>query len=164
MNFFPTTYSHRTHLSYGGGIEVCFNVTPDPSNDANGYFWLGGTFERDGRIKGSVTAMDPGTGKKVAQLSMPYAIYSGVTSTAGGVLFTSTINGTVYALDDQTLKPLWSFNTGALSSAPPMTYSVNGKQYIAILIGGATTAQGMLAKSPELKDLQQTSMLYVFSL
>jgi alcohol dehydrogenase (cytochrome c) len=164
VNFFPTTYSERTHLSYGGGIEICFDVTPDPSNDASGYFWLGGTFDRNGPIKGSVTAMDPATGKKVAQLPTDYAVYSGVTSTAGGLIFTSTVNGTVYALDDQTLKPLWSFNTGGLSSAPPMTYSVNGKQYVAILIGGSTIVQGMLAKSPELKDIQNTSMLYVFSL
>jgi alcohol dehydrogenase (cytochrome c) len=45
-----------------------------------------------------------------------------------------------------------------------MTYSVNGKQYVAVLIGGNTVAQGMLAKSPELKDLQNTSMLFVFGL
>jgi alcohol dehydrogenase (cytochrome c) len=164
VNYFPTSYSHRTHLSYGGGIEVCNNVTPDPSNDASGYFWLGGNFEAVEPIKGSVTAMDPTNGKKVAQQPLDYAVYSGVTSTAGGVLFTSSANGTIYALDDETLKPLWSFNTGSISSAPPMTYSVNGKQYVAVLIGGATTAKGMLSKSPELKDLQNTSMLFVFSL
>src|SRR5246127_1275688 len=70
VNYFPTTYSHRTHLSYGGGIEVCTNITPDPSNDASGYFWLGGTFERSGPVKGSVTAMDPTTGKKIAQQAL----------------------------------------------------------------------------------------------
>ena len=43
MNYFPTSYSPRTHLSYGGGIEACTFITPDPSNDDNGYFWLGGT-------------------------------------------------------------------------------------------------------------------------
>jgi alcohol dehydrogenase (cytochrome c) len=164
VNYFPTTYSERTHLSYGGGIEVCANITPDPSNDASGYFWLGGTFERASQEQGSVTAMDPTTGKKVAQLGTDHPIYSGVTSTAGGILFTTTLDGTVFALDDQTLKPLWSFNTGSFSAAPPMTYSVNGKQYMAVLIGGATTAQGVLSKTPNLKDMQNTSMLYVFSL
>jgi alcohol dehydrogenase (cytochrome c) len=164
VNYFPTTYSHKTHMSYGGGIEVCAFIVPDPSNDASGYFWLGGTFERNEAIKGSVTAMDPGTGKKAGQASLPYAVYSGVTSTAGGLVFTTTSDGTVYALDDKTLQVLWSFNTGALSSAPPMTYSVNGKQYVAVLIGGNTVAQGMMAKSPEMKDLQNTSMLFVFGL
>ena len=164
VNYFPTTYSHRTHLSYGGGIEVCTYITPDPSNDASGDFWLGGTYERSEPVKGSVTAMDPTTGKKVAQQSLDYPVYSGVTSTAGGLLFTTTTNGEVFALDDKTLKPLWSFSTGSLSSAPPMTYAVNGKQYVAVLIGGNTVAQGMLLKSPEMKDLQNTSMLFVFGL
>jgi alcohol dehydrogenase (cytochrome c) len=164
VNYFPTTYSHKTHMAYGGGIEVCSFITPDPSNDDNGTFWLGGTYERSEAVKGSVTAMDPTTGKKVAQKSLNYAVYSGVVSTAGGLVFTTTSDGTVYALDDKTLEVLWSFNTGSLSSAPPMTYSVNGKQYVAVLIGGNTVAQGILAKSPELKDLQNTSMLFVFGL
>ena len=95
---------------------------------------------------------------------MTHAIYSGVTATAGGLVFTTTTDGIVYALDDETLKSLWSFNTGSLSSAPPMTYSVNGKQYVAVLIGGNVVAQGMLDKAPEDKDIQNTSMLFVFGL
>lgn len=164
VNFFPTTYSERTHLSYGGGIEACSDVTPDPSNDASGLYWLGGTFANAEDVKGSVTAMDPSADKKVAQLPLPHAIYSGVTSTAGGLVFTTTTEGTIYALDDQTLQPLWSFNAGSYSSAPPMTYSVNGKEYMAVLIGGNAQAKDMLNKTPAYKDLQNTSMLFVFSL
>jgi alcohol dehydrogenase (cytochrome c) len=164
VNYYPTTYSHRTRLSYGGGIEGCSNITPDPSNDASGDYWLGGKYANSGRVQGSVTAMDPATGKKVAQQSLPYAVNSGVTSTAGGLVFTTTADGTIYALDDETLKPLWSFNAGSLSSAPPMTYAVNGKQYVAVLIGGAQQIKDILNKSPELKDIQNTSMLFVFSL
>jgi alcohol dehydrogenase (cytochrome c) len=164
VNYFPTTYSPRTHLSYGGGIEGCSNITPDPSNDASGDYWLGGKFVNAEEVKGSVSAMDPATNKKIAQLPMPHAIYSGVTSTAGGLLFTTTVDGTIWALDDETLKPLWTFNTGSLSSAPPMTYSVNGKQYVAVLIGGSQQVKDMLNKTPAYKDIQNTSMLYVFSL
>jgi alcohol dehydrogenase (cytochrome c) len=164
VNYFPTTYSGRTHLSYGGGIEACSNVTPDPSNDASGDYWLGGTYVNAGEVKGSVSAMDPASGKKVAQQPMPHSVSSGVTSTAGGLVFTTTVDGTVYALDDETLKPLWSFNTGSFSSAPPMTYSVNGKQYVAVLIGGNVQTKAFLDHTPNLKDMQNTSMLYVFSL
>jgi alcohol dehydrogenase (cytochrome c) len=164
VNFFPTTYSGRTHLSYGGGIEACSNITPDPSNDASGDYWLGGKFANAEDVKGSVTAMDPATGKKVAQQSMDHAVYSGVTSTAGGLVFTTTADGTVYALDDETLKPLWTFNAGSFSSAPPMTYAVNGKQYVAVLIGGNAQARDMMNKTPAHKDLQNTSLLLVFSL
>ncbi len=164
VNYFPTTYSPRTHLSYGGGIEGCSNVTVDPSNDASGAYWLGGAYANAEEVKGSVSAMDPATGKKVLHASMPHSVSSGVTATAGGIVFTSTVDGTVYALDDQTLKPLWSFNTGSFSSAPPMTYSINGKQYVAILIGGNVQTKGALDKTPAYKDMQNTSMLYVFGL
>ena len=108
--------------------------------------------------------MDPSTGKKVAQQLTDHGVASGVTTTAGGLVFTTTTDGTVYALDDQTLKPLWSFNTGSFSSAPPMTYAVNGKQYIAVLIGGNNVTRDLLNKTPDLKDMQNTSMLFVFSL
>jgi hypothetical protein len=54
-------------------------------------------------------------------------------------LFTSTYDGTVWALDDESLKPPWSFGTGCFSAPAPMTYAVNGKQYVAILIGNSLT-------------------------
>jgi alcohol dehydrogenase (cytochrome c) len=164
VNFMPTSYSLRTHLSYGGAIEGCSNITPDPSNDASGDYWLGGKYANAEDVKGSVTAMDPSSGKKVAQQPMDHAVYSGVTSTAGGLVFTTTTDGTVYALDDETLKPLWSFNAGSFSSAPPMTYAVNGKQYVAVLIGGNGVTRDLLNKTPAYKDMQNTSMLFVFSL
>jgi alcohol dehydrogenase (cytochrome c) len=164
VNFMPTSYSHRTHMSYGGGIEGCSNITVDPSNDASGAYWLGGAYANAEDVKGSVAIVDPATGKKSAQQSMPHPVYSGVTATAGGVVFTTTLEGTVWALDDVTLKPLWSFNTGSLSSAPPMTYSIDGKQYVAVLIGGNQVSKDLLNKTPTLKETQSTSMLFVFGL
>ncbi len=164
VNYFPTTYSPLTHLSYGGGIEGCTVAAPDPTNDDNGPYWLGGKPSNAEEVKGSVAAMDPATGKMTKRVSMPHAIVSGATATAGGLIFTSTNEGTVYALDDETLKPLWSFNTGSFSSAPPMTYAINGKQYVAILIGGNVQTKAFLDHSPEYKDMQNTSMLYVFGL
>jgi alcohol dehydrogenase (cytochrome c) len=164
VNFMPTSYSHRTHLSYGGAIEGCSNISVDPSNDASGDYWLGGKFVNAEDVKGSVTAMDPSTGKKVAQQPLDHAVYSGVTATAGGLVFTTTTDGTIYALDDETLKPLWTFNAGSFSSAPPMTYAVNGKQYVAVLIGGNNITRDLLNKTPSMKDRQNTSLLLVFSL
>jgi alcohol dehydrogenase (cytochrome c) len=45
-----------------------------------------------------------------------------------------------------------------------MTYSVNGKQYIAVLIGGNVQTRDLLNKTPSHKDLQNTSMVFVFGL
>jgi alcohol dehydrogenase (cytochrome c) len=58
---------------------------------------------------------------------------------------------------------VWTFNTGTGINAPPITYSVNGKQYIAILAGSKQTA-AVWEDSPELKNTSTASMLYVFSL
>jgi len=61
------------------------------------------------------------------------------------------------------LQPLWSFNAGTGFTAPPITYSVNGKQYVAVLVGSRQTSQ-TLAEFPELKTMSVASMLYVFGL
>ncbi len=163
VNYFPTSYSEVTKLSYGAGIEGCSNVSADPSKAA-APAWNGGDAGNSDRQKGSITAVNPATGEKGAQHVFDYASYSGVTSTAGGLVFTDTVDGTVYALDDTTLEVLWQFNVGATMAAPPMTYAVDGKQYVAVLAGGGGIPAGMLNKSPEKADLQNTSMLYVFGL
>ena len=164
VNYFPTTYSSRTHLSYGGGMEGCTNAPLIRPPMPMVHVWFGGVPANAEEVKGSVASMDPTTGKKASAPISAARRYSGVTATAGGLVFTSTDEGTVYALDDATLKPVWSFNTGSFSSAPPMTYSVNGKQYIAILIGGNVQTKGALDHTPTFHDMQNTSMLYVFSL
>ncbi|MFO1183543.1 MAG: PQQ-binding-like beta-propeller repeat protein [Bauldia sp.] len=167
VNYFPTSYSQKTKFAYGAGIEACSNVTADAARSGGKQtppIWNGGSQVTADRELGSVAAMNPSTGALVKRKMLDYASYSGLISTAGGLVFTTSVDGTVYALDDTTLDILWSFNTGSISSAPPMTYSVNGKQYVAVLIGGNTIAKGHLAKSPEMSNIQNTSMLYVFAL
>ena len=86
---------------------------------------------------------------------MPYANTAGALATAGGVIVTALIDGTVMALDDQTLEELWSINVGTGINAPPMTYAVDGKQYIAIATGLTRNQMGRVATTPELKEPRQ---------
>jgi alcohol dehydrogenase (cytochrome c) len=58
---------------------------------------------------------------------------------------------------------IWSFNTGTGVNAPPITYSVDGKQYVAVLVG-SKKSQNIIWLSPELKNSSTASMLYVFGL
>jgi alcohol dehydrogenase (cytochrome c) len=74
------------------------------------------------------------------------------------------MDGTVAAYDDTTLQELWSINVGSGFSAPPMTFEVNGKQYIAIVSGPSGGAKVKLANSPELRDQRHAMVLYVFGL
>ena len=73
------------------------------------------------------------------------------------------MTATFAAYDAKTLQELWSFHAGTGINAPPISYSVNGKQYIAVLVGSKQTA-GILQDAPELKNTSSASMLYVFGL
>ena len=88
--------------------------------------------------------------------------YSGVLGTAGNLLFMGDIMGKISAFDKDTMQELWSFDTGTQFSGNPMTYSVNGKQYIALTIGGRPARDE--GSFPEAMALGQTVMLVVFGL
>src|SRR5262249_24796255 len=130
-----------------------------------GPFWNGGVPTRNKRTGGVLAAMDMTTGKVKAATQLDYPDNSGVLATAGGLVITGTIDGTFSAFDDQELKPLWNFNVGTAMTAPPISYSVGGKQYIAIHAGGgAPWNLGLLKNAPELENLENGSSLFVFAL
>jgi alcohol dehydrogenase (cytochrome c) len=95
-----------------------------------------------------------------------------VLSTAGGIVMTSFLDGTLVALDDQTLDELWRFNVGSGFNVPPMTYAVNGKQYIAVSSGlccvrpsgQISNSLAQKGRNPELRDQSNATVLYVFGL
>ena len=69
------------------------------------------------------------------------------------------------ALDDQTLEELWSINVGTGINALPITYAVDGKQYIAVATGLTRNQIGRIANSPELRHLaKNATLLFVFGL
>jgi alcohol dehydrogenase (cytochrome c) len=110
---------------------------------------------------GSVKALDPVTGeiKAIARTDLPN--WSGVLATAGNIVFTGLQEGALVAYDGKTLKELWRFDTGCGIMAPPMSYAVNGKQYVAVAAG--PHYQG-LVRRPEIKFANPCSMVYVFAL
>ncbi|MBS1829759.1 MAG: PQQ-dependent dehydrogenase, methanol/ethanol family [Acidobacteria bacterium] len=115
--------------------EACatyFSATKPP---VPGEGYTGGGQEIDRKIgtPGSVRALDPLTGEK--KWDFPLEIGSsatGVLATAGGVVFASSNDGNLIALESKTGKYLWHYYTGANIISSPITYSVDGKQYVAI--------------------------------
>ena len=79
-------------------------------------------------------------------------------------MFTGFTDGTMMALDDTTMQPLWKINVGVGFDAPPMTFAVGGKQYVAILSGLSRIAIGKHVNTPELKEQRNQTMLFVFGL
>jgi alcohol dehydrogenase (cytochrome c) len=74
------------------------------------------------------------------------------------------MDGTVAAYDDATLDELWKVNVGSGIAAPPMSFAVNGKQYVAIATGPSGPAKAKIRNTPELKDQRDATVLYVFGL
>jgi alcohol dehydrogenase (cytochrome c) len=79
----------------------------------------------------------------------------------------------IRAYDDKTLDELWRINVGSGFNAPPMTYAVNGKQYIAIASGlccagpGAApprNTRGRINRTPELRMQGNATVVWVFGL
>ena len=108
--------------------------------------------------------MDPFTGNIKGKVHVPFPNYSGALTTGGGLVFTGFTDGTFFAYDDTTLQPLWKINVGSGFNAPPMTFEVNGKQYIAIMSGLSPIAKGKHERIPELKEQRNQTMLFVFGL
>ena len=81
-----------------------------------------------------VRAIDALTGKKVWDYEQISSFHygPGLLSTAGGLIFAPEQQGMFTALDAKSGKALWNFNTGALITAAPTTYVVDGQQYIAL--------------------------------
>ena len=80
------------------------------------------------------------------------------------LLFTGYGDGTFVAYDDENLEPLWKINVGSGFNAPPMTFEVGGKQYVAILAGLSQISKGRLTLTPELREMRNQTMLFVFGL
>jgi alcohol dehydrogenase (cytochrome c) len=110
--------------------------TPYPG----GRLWMGGTWKAipGEEMSGNLTAVDYNTGKIRWQVKTSLPMVGGALATAGGLLFTGESDGWFRAHDAATGKVLWSFFAGAGVNAPPVSYSVDGKQYIAVAAGGNT--------------------------
>ncbi len=166
-NWPPTSYNPELKLWYIPVIESCNRVTiaPEKALPAKSReFFTGGGPSQPFRITGSVTAIDVTTGKVAGKFETKFPNLGGTLATKD-LVFSGEPSGEVFALDGKTLEKLWGFNTGGGVSAPPMTFQVDGKQYVAILVGlGGAWDKWFIDSTPELKTMQPGSMLYVFGL
>jgi alcohol dehydrogenase (cytochrome c) len=111
---------------------------------------------------GLLGGIDVRTGNTVKKLESYYPAYSGVLGTAGDLIFMGDIMGKIAAFDKDTMKELWSLETGTQFAGNPMTYAVNGKQYIALTLGGRPGRDE--GSFPEAAAIGQNVMLMVFGL
>jgi PQQ-dependent dehydrogenase (methanol/ethanol family) len=134
----PIATNPGAGLAYAINLEQEMTYTVDSAPYPNGKLWLGGAFTNvpGGIQAGNVTAVDYNTGKIKWQVKTPQPMIGGILATAGGLVFTGESNGWFKAYDAKDGKVLWKFQAGAGVNAPPSSYMVGGKQYIAVAAGG----------------------------
>ena len=138
-NWMPMSYDPKNGLVYIPTLNLCMDMEGVQEEYKRGQFYLGVNFDLGkagpGGHLGGVKAWDPVKQKEVWFNKDPLPYTGGVTSTAGGVLFHGDVKGWFKAVDEKTGKVLWQFNAGSGISAPPMTYMLDGKQYVAVVTG-----------------------------
>ena len=170
-NWEPSAYNPELNLLYLPSYEGCNTLFTEEQKDMADQGgpvqprqrFAGGGNKNPTRLYGSLKAVDPATGEVKARLRLEYPNLSGALATAGNLVFIGEPDGSFTAHDARTLEELWSFNAGTGINAPPVSYAVNGKQYIAVLIG-LKQPNAVMPNAPELKNTSTASMLYVFGL
>jgi alcohol dehydrogenase (cytochrome c) len=136
-NWMSPSFSPESGLFYVPTVERCDNYYSSAKEPVPMKGFAGGGGERipdEGGGKIFLRALDPKTGERRWEYPMTGQglSWAGSVSTAGGVVFFGDDDGQLVALDAQTGKHLWNFNMGQLLTASPVTYSVDGKQYVSI--------------------------------
>jgi len=168
-NYWPSSFSPKTRLLYIPAMTACEDVTnsrqlAERGKDQGWFVRSGGGYRAPERYESNLTAVDPFTGDVKKTITLRYPNYSGTLATGGGLVFLALLDGTVAAYDDTTLEEMWKVNVGSGFAAPPMTFEINGKQYIAIASGPSGAAKSKLINTPELKEQRNAMVLYVFGL
>ena len=140
-------YDPKTNLILVGEVDWCDTVWPKTVDELQSVkvgqpwagmatwnpFWIFG--HMDGHWAGWVHAVDADTGVWKWRLKSNYPILSGMTPTAGGVVFFGDISGNFYALDAANGQKLWGQDLGGAIGGGVITYSVNGAQKVAVAAG-----------------------------
>jgi alcohol dehydrogenase (cytochrome c) len=141
-NWQATAYSQQTGLYYFSSSEHCQLFYKTKQEFVAGEWYQASTVEGPQKSpgSGSIVAVDPTTGETKWRFNMVSTPSAGILATAGGLVFTGDPQGYVIAFDARTGKVLWKFQTGGPVAAPPITYSLDGTQYIAVAAGGSVLA------------------------
>jgi len=153
LNFSPAAYDPKTNYIFNAAAETAsvmiqrkLTPTRKKRKRLQGDIFLGlqngdfGSYLPGWHDHGSISAIDVNSGRRVWKFLTPEPERGGVSITASGIGFAGGGDGNLRAFDLKTGKQLWKFQTGRQIAAGPSIYSVNGKEYVAITIGGTPTS------------------------
>lgn len=146
-NWYSPAYNPETQLFYFLAQEDCtiFLLKPEEFAPGKTYYSTGARHSPEDRHQKTLLAyaLDGKTPAwRYVQASGGHSA-AGVMTTAGGLIFFGDDAQSFEALDAQSGKPLWHFNTGQSMQASPMSYAVNGKQFVSIAAGSDVFVFGL---------------------
>jgi alcohol dehydrogenase (cytochrome c) len=146
-NWFSPSFDARAARFYVAVREMgAYYYKGEADYKVGTFFGGGGERRLDGdQAYGAIRALDAVTGKMQWEFRLQSPPWSGVLSTAGGLVFGLSSEGNFFALDSQTGKPLWDFQTGGDThvAANPVSFAIDGRQHVAITAGRAIFVFGL---------------------
>ena len=145
-NFAAPSYDPKTGLFFLAVREACavYSSRTRLPVPGTGYTGAGQRLDEEVGQPGAIRALDPATGD--VRWNFPIhegADSAGVMATAGGLVFAAAPDGNFMALEAATGKLIWHYQTGDRTKSSPISYAVDGKQYVAITSGSALFSFGL---------------------
>ena len=146
-NWPPSAYNPLTNYLYVPSLELCGSYHQGRVFYIKGlpYVGSGMTAEKDDDgdmiMWGHISAIDVSTGEIKWRHKTNFPQWGGCLTTAGGLVFAGDLEGRFMALSAETGEVLWDFQTGSGVLAPPITYQLDGVQYVAIASGAVKYAE-----------------------
>ncbi len=134
----PMSYDPETGLVYANTLNWTQSYKLTKPELRRGTFYLGVDFkgfEFPDKYRGFLKAIDPLTGKSKWEVGSEIPSYSGVLSTAGGLVFTGAMTGEFRAYDAVSGEKLWEFQTGSGIIGSPVAWERDGREYITVPSG-----------------------------
>jgi alcohol dehydrogenase (cytochrome c) len=164
-NWSPSSYNPETGLIYANTLNFGMHYKPVNAEFRAGLTYWGAelSFLFPEGARGGLKAIDPLTGKAKWEALTDIPRFSGVLSTAGGVVFAGKLTGELEAFDAQNGNKLWQFKTGSGIEGQPITWERDGVQYIAVSsgIGGV---YALFGGDERLASVPAGGSLWVFAL
>jgi len=139
-NWEPMSFNPQTGLVYIPLFNMCMDIASKDEEYTPGKFFLASEFNLDmvgseGANLSELVAWDPVAKKKAWGIKEDLPFLSGTMTTAGNLVFFGNQHGMLKAVDAKSGEILWQFDVGTGILQSPITYSIGGKQYLAVVAG-----------------------------